>query len=125
MTRPGIGRVMQVTIPDKLYFKIGEVARLTGVKPHVLRYWESEFQNIRPVKSQGKQRLYRREDIEFILQLKDMLHQQGYTIAGARKILAQKCRSLQPPVDQPLDAMRMLRDIREDLLRLRTLLDRT
>ena len=58
---------MDVPIPDKLYFKIGEVAQLAGVKPHVLRYWESEFQTISPAKSQGRQRLYRRQDVELVL----------------------------------------------------------
>lgn len=112
--------MMQVSIPDKLYFKIGEVAQLTGIKPHVLRYWESEFRNIRPVKSQGKQRLYRREDIELVLTLKDMLYLQGYTIAGAKKILAKKSgvESVASSVDSE-EAFRMLREIRKDLLQLR------
>ena len=74
-------------IPDKLYFKIGEVAELTGIKPHVLRYWESEFGLFRPSKSRSQQRLYRRKDIELVLRLKDLLYNQGFTIAGARKQL--------------------------------------
>lgn len=77
-------------IPDKLYFKIGEVAELTGVKPHVLRYWESEIGSIRPTKNRQQQRVYRRRDIDLILRLKDLLYAQGYTIAGARKILRRK-----------------------------------
>ncbi len=81
---------MDIEIPDKLYFKIGEVADITGVKPHVLRYWESEFSSIRPTKSRSKQRLYRRQDIELILHLKDLLYGQGFTIAGARKQLRRK-----------------------------------
>lgn len=112
---------MQVSIPDKMYFKIGEVARLTGIKPHVLRYWETEFRNIRPVKSQGKQRLYRREDIEIVLELKDMLYRQGYTIAGARKILAGK--SGIKPAASSVDAgeaVRLLQEIRQDLMALRS-----
>ena len=111
---------MQVSIPDKLYFKIGEVAQLTGIKPHVLRYWETEFRNIRPVKSQGKQRLYRRADIELVLCLKDMLYLQGYTIAGAKKILARQsgAECAASSVD-PEEAVRILREIRRDLLQLR------
>lgn len=83
---------MDVEIPDKLYFKIGEVAELAGVKPHVLRYWESEFGSFRPVKSKTNQRLYKRRDIELVLQLKDLLHNQGYTIAGARKRIRELAR---------------------------------
>jgi DNA-binding transcriptional MerR regulator len=81
---------MDPQIPDKLYFKIGEVAELTGVKPHVLRYWEAEVGSIRPTKNRHQQRLYRRRDIELILRLKDLLYNQGYTIAGARKSLRRK-----------------------------------
>ena len=85
---------MDPQIPDKLYFKIGEVAELTGVKPHVLRYWEAEIAAIRPTKNRHQQRLYRRRDIELILRLKDLLYNQGYTVAGARKSLRRK------PVDE-------------------------
>ena len=77
---------MHVTIPDKLYFKIGEVGKLAQVPTHVLRYWETEFKNIKP-KRANTQRLYRREDVELILRIKTLLHEQGYTIAGARKLL--------------------------------------
>jgi len=76
-------------IPDKLYFKIGEVSKLAEVAPHVLRYWESEFDSIQPKRAGSKQRLYRREDLEMILVIKDLLHGQGYTIAGARKLIAE------------------------------------
>lgn len=85
--------MMDVQIPDKLYFKIGEVAELAGVKPHVLRYWESEFGSFRPAKSRSKQRLYTRKDIELALRLKDLLHNQGFTIAGARKKLREESRN--------------------------------
>lgn len=72
-------------IPDKLYFKIGEVAKLAGVEPYVLRYWETEFKEICPVKSRTKQRLYRRKDIDTVIQIKRLLYQDGFTIEGARK----------------------------------------
>ncbi len=78
---------MKTEIPDKLYFKIGEVSKLAGVAPHVLRYWESEFKEIQPKRANSNQRLYRREDVECILQVKTLLHEQGYTLAGARKFL--------------------------------------
>lgn len=81
---------MDSQIPDKLYYKIGEVAKFTGVKTHVLRYWETEFNTIRPNKSRSNQRLYRRQDVDLILHLKDLLYNQGFTIAGARKKLREK-----------------------------------
>jgi DNA-binding transcriptional MerR regulator len=74
-------------IPDKLYFKIGEVGKLVGVAAHVLRYWESEFPSIRPKRANSQQRLYRRVDVETVFVIKALLHEQGYTIAGARKFL--------------------------------------
>jgi len=95
---------MDPQIPDKLYFKIGEVAELTGVKAHVLRYWESEVASIRPVKNRNQQRLYRQRDIELILRLKDLLYKQGYTIAGARNLLRRKAvatPSVEVEVDSP------------------------
>jgi DNA-binding transcriptional MerR regulator len=72
---------------DKRYYRIGEVSRLTDVKPYVLRYWESEFRWMAPQKSRSKQRLYRRRDIDMILLIKKLLYGQRYTIAGARKKL--------------------------------------
>lgn len=79
-------------IPDKIFFKIGEVSDVAGVKPYVLRYWESEF-SIVPHKSSSGQRLYRRKDIERILLIKRLLYAEGYTIAGARKYLARSGRA--------------------------------
>jgi DNA-binding transcriptional MerR regulator len=72
---------------EKRYYRIGEVSRLTGVKPYVLRYWESEFRFMAPQKSRSKQRLYRRRDIEVIQLVKKLLYEQRFTIAGARKKL--------------------------------------
>ncbi len=77
-------------IPDKLYFKIGEVSEITGVEPHVLRYWESEIKVIRPQRASSKQRLYRKVDVENIITIKRLLHEDGYTIPGARKFLADR-----------------------------------
>jgi len=73
-----------------LYFKIGEVARIVGVKQHVLRYWETEFSVIRPQKSKSNQRLYRRQDVETILAIKHLLYDQKFTIEGARKHLKEE-----------------------------------
>jgi DNA-binding transcriptional MerR regulator len=73
--------------PDKRYYRIGEVSRITGIKPYVLRYWESEFRWMAPQKSKSKQRLYRKRDIDMILLIKKLLYEQRFTIAGARKKL--------------------------------------
>lgn len=77
----------QTELPDKLFFKIGEVAQLVGVKPHVLRYWESEFPALRPMKTRGSHRMYRRRDVELAVLLRRLLHQEGLTVAGAKKRL--------------------------------------
>ena len=78
-------------IPDKQYFKIGEVARLLDEPPHVIRYWESEFPAIKPKRAgTSQQRLYRRKDVELFLSIKAMLRDQGFTLAGARKMLGQE-----------------------------------
>jgi DNA-binding transcriptional MerR regulator len=74
-------------IPDRVYFRIGEVSNLVGVDPHVLRYWETEFKIIKPRRAKSKQRLYRRKDVENLLRIKTLLHDEGYTIAGARRLL--------------------------------------
>jgi len=75
------------SIPDKLYFKIGEVADIVGVKPYVLRYWETEFPEIAPSKSKSKQRLYKRKEVEQILYIRELLYEEKFTIEGARKQL--------------------------------------
>jgi len=79
-------------IPDKLYFRIGEVAKLCGVEAYVLRFWETEFPQLRPNKSGTGQRLYRRRDVELALRIKRLLYAEGYTIAGARQVFAAEVR---------------------------------
>lgn len=74
-------------LPAKLFFRIGEVAGLVGVEPHVLRYWEREFRSIRPTKSAKGQRVYSRKDVENLLRVRDLLYRDGFTIAGAKKKL--------------------------------------
>ena len=85
-------------IPDKLYFRIGEVARLAGVKPYVLRYWESEFSILEPKKSGSNHRLYRRKDVEAVLEIKALLYEKRYTIEGARKHMSLKRGAAVKPV---------------------------
>jgi DNA-binding transcriptional MerR regulator len=84
-------------IPDKLYFRIGEVGDLLGVEPHVLRYWESEFPALSPKKSGTGHRLYRRKDVELLLRIKDLLYDKKYTIEGARQRLHQELRGPKVP----------------------------
>jgi DNA-binding transcriptional MerR regulator len=74
-------------IPNKLYFRIGEVAKLAGIKPYVLRFWESEFSGLGPKKSGTGHRLYRRKDVELVLEIKRLLYEKRFTIEGARKML--------------------------------------
>ena len=87
------------SLPDKLFFRIGEVAELVGVKPHVLRYWETEFSVLRPKKTRGHHRHYARRDVETALLIKRLVHEQGYTISGARKKLRElgQHRRSEPP----------------------------
>lgn len=86
MTRPA------VAIPEKLFFKIGEVCELTDVQAHVLRYWESEFPMLAPQKNRAGQRTYRKRDVEMVLRIKDLLYEDQYTIAGAKKKLSSELR---------------------------------
>lgn len=111
---------MNIEIPDKLFFKIGEVASITGVKPHVLRYWETEFGNFSPSKSRTQQRQYQKKDIELVLTLKDLLYNQGFTIAGARKAIrsSKKNSKISAPNDHEL-----LLSLRDDLRKLRSFLN--
>lgn len=108
-------------IPDKVYFKIGEVCQLTGVKAHTLRYWESEFSIIKPQRVGSQQRLYRRVDVENILRIKKMLHEDGMTLAGTRKSLARK------PKDDMKGALagcelNLLHEIKQQLLAIKSML---
>ena len=108
----------------KLYYRIGEVSEIVGVQPHVLRYWETEFRSIRPQKSSKGQRVYSRRDVEKLLRVKDLLKNQGFTIAGARKRLSEAVDpvALAPApvavVDEP-SAERSGKDMRKELLGLR------
>ena len=82
-----VNPVVETEIPDKLCFRIGEVAKLAGVKPHVLRFWEAEFRGLGPKKSGTGHRVYRRKDVAFVLEIKRLLYEKRFTIEGARKYL--------------------------------------
>jgi DNA-binding transcriptional MerR regulator len=109
-------------IPEKRYFRIGEVSTITGIEPYVLRYWETEFPKINPARSRSGQRLYKRHDIEIILQIKDLLYDKKFTIAGAKRYLQQRRKESKLASDdsQPLT----LEQVRAELLAIRDLLSR-
>jgi len=106
-------------IPDKLYFKIGEVSELLGVEPYVLRYWESEFPVLSPKKSGTGHRLYRRKDVELLLRIKHLLYEKRFTIEGARQSLQAESRAPKPKpvkrVQQELFSADPLPEIRKEL----------
>jgi DNA-binding transcriptional MerR regulator len=83
-------------IPQKLFFRIGEVCELIKVQPHVLRYWETEFPMLAPQKNRAGQRIYRRRDVEMVLRIRDLLYEEKFTIAGAKKKLSDEMRSTSP-----------------------------
>lgn len=106
-------------IPDKLYFKIGEVSELLGVEPYVLRYWESEFPSLSPKKSGTGHRLYRRKDVELLLRIKHLLYEKRFTIEGARQSLHIEAKAPKPKlakrVQQELFAEDPIPEIRREL----------
>lgn len=94
-------------LPDKIYFKIGEVAEIVGVEPYVLRYWETEFPALKPSKSRSQQRLYRKRDVELLLKIKRLLYEEQFTIAGAKKqLLRSGDKSPSPQMDLQLPQRR-------------------
>ena len=105
-------------IPDKLFFKISEVCKIIGVEPYVLRFWETEFPNLAPEKSKSGHRVYKRKDVETVLQIKELLYGRGFTIDGARKHFA-RARSGRVP-----DRDKLLRQVRKELRDILTLLQR-
>lgn len=105
-------------IPEKLYFKIKEVSEITGVEPYILRYWESEFNIIKPSRTKSKQRLYRRKDLELILEIKKLLYEDQFTIAGAKKKLKEsnsyKDEKFQPEPSNG-EYKSLLKDVKKEL----------
>jgi len=92
-SHPSPKRAVEIpTIPDRLYFKIGDVARLLKVEPYVLRFWESQFPQLKPNKSGTGQRLYRKRDVEIAVEIKRLVYGEGYTLSGARQVLGQQRR---------------------------------
>ncbi len=110
-----------LSIPDKLYYKIGEVSQITKIEPYVLRYWEAEFKIVAPARTNSRQRLYRKKDLELILEIKKLLYDEKYTIAGAKKKLQrmkvwrERQFELELPEKKYRDALLKVRKELEDL----------
>jgi DNA-binding transcriptional MerR regulator len=106
------------SIPAKRYFTIGEVSELCGVKPHVLRYWEQEFPQLKPVKRRGNRRYYQRHDVVLIREIRGLLYEQGFTIGGAR----QRLENVPKPEATEVDRKHIVQEMLIDLKELRLLL---
>jgi DNA-binding transcriptional MerR regulator len=123
---------MEAKIPNKLFFKIGEVCEITDTQPYVLRYWESEFPSLAPAKNSSGQRIYRRRDIETVLRIKQLLYDEGFTIAGAKKRLESEMSgkvttpqsAAAADVEGEAKNQEVLKEVRQQLREILTLLDR-
>src|SRR3989475_2155345 len=117
-------KASEVLIPEKLYFRIGEVATLCHLPAYVLRFWESEFPQLKPVKSSTGQRMYRKRDVESVVRIKQLLYEQGFTIAGARQQLRGESKSdkTQSAIPFPSHSSTEIQHIRQGLREILTLL---
>lgn len=116
MAEPGVAR-----IPSHRTYRVGAVSEITGVPAHVLRYWESEFPSLRPAKTRGGQRLYSADDIELILEIKTLLYEERFTIAGAR----QRLRTVDggEPIERQEERARIIEDVRKEIRAILTLME--
>jgi len=117
-------------IPNKLYFKIGEVSEITGIKPYVLRYWETEFNIVKPSKTRSNQRLYKRKEVELILEIKQLLYNEKFTIAGAKKILMERSKKKIGKAGEQMamsfseqEFVEILKKIKKDVLEIKKLVE--
>ena len=117
-------KTTDVVIPEKLYFRIGEVARLCRLPAYVLRFWETEFPQLKPVKSSTGQRMYRHKDVESVLHIKKLLYEEGFTIAGARQHLRAEVKSdkKQTPLPFPVQSVAEIKHLRQGLQEILTML---
>jgi DNA-binding transcriptional MerR regulator len=122
-----VGRAKE--LPDKLYFRIGEAANIVGVEPHVLRYWEEQFDALRPRKTRGAHRKYSRRDVEIAVLIRRLLHEEGYTVPGAKRRLRElghkRSEPAAPREQRELLLRAELLALREQLVGLRSALDTT
>jgi DNA-binding transcriptional MerR regulator len=108
---------MEVEVPDKLYLRIGEVAEMTSLRPSILRFWETEFEQLKPVKSSSGQRLYSKSNVELILNIKKLLYSERLTIEGARKKISEQKKDISTN-NQDMES-RILREVRDELIKFR------
>ena len=120
-SKASASRKDEIVIPDKLYFRIGEVATLCKLPAYVLRFWETEFPQLKPVKSSTGQRMYRRKEVETILRIKQLLYEEGFTIAGARQQLRVESKT-QAPLPFPTQPSGDLKRLRHGLQEILTIL---
>jgi len=116
---------MAQRLPDKIYFKIGEVGEIVGVEPYVLRYWETEFELLKPSKAPSRHRLYKKKDVELLIEIKRLLYSEGFTIEGARKRLKETKKEEKTQLKLPLADQKYksaLSKIKKDLQSIRKLL---
>ncbi len=114
----------EILIPEKLYFRIGEVARLCRLPAYVLRFWETEFPQLKPIKSSTGQRMYRHKDVESVISIKKLLYEDGFTIAGARQHLRAETKAdkKQTPLPFPARSASDLKHVRQGLREILTML---
>jgi DNA-binding transcriptional MerR regulator len=105
-------------IPEKQYFRIGEVAEIAAVEPYVLRFWEKEFRTLRPSKSKSNQRMYARKDVGLVLRIRDLLYEEGFTIEGARRQLKSKTERRTEVPSRTREVLAIVRKEAQELLRL-------
>jgi len=120
-SKVGASRKDEIVIPDKLYFRIGEVSTLCKLPAYVLRFWETEFPQLKPVKSSTGQRMYRRKEVETVARIKQLLYEEGFTIAGARQQLRMESKA-QTPLPFPTHASGDLKRLRHGLEEILTIL---
>jgi len=125
-SKPSASSSDEILIPDKLYFRIGEVATLCRLPAYVLRFWETEFTQLKPVKSSTGQRMYRRRDVESVLRIKQLLYEKGFTISGARQQLRAETKAdkTQPTIPFPTHTPAELQHIRQGLREILNVLNR-
>lgn len=111
---------METVIPEKAYFRIGEVSKILNVEPYVIRYWETEFKTISPVRTKTAQRLYRKKDVQELLTIKDLLYSQRFTIDGAKKQL-HKIRGIIEP-EEKISEKQKLDQIKKELQKIRSMI---
>ena len=111
---------METIIPEKAYFRIGEVSKILNVEPYVIRYWETEFKSVKPVRTKSSQRLYRKKDVQEVLTIRDLLYLQRFTINGAKKQLT-KMRGESEPESKVIDRDKLLL-IKQELQQIRNMI---